>query len=83
MRDYIKYKQTSRALNSKEKIGLGNCGKNICNCNYLLFTKLAWPGDCKGTLQSSSKAADYPPVYHTRRRIHTAPLIAERQARNM
>ena len=53
---------------------------NYCNCNYILFTKLAWPGDSEGTFRSSSQAATCPPVYHTRRRLHTVPLIAERQA---
>ena len=45
-----------------------------------LFTKLPWPGDSEGTFRSSSQAATCPPVYHTRRRLHTVPLIAERQA---
>ena len=51
-----------------------------CNCNYILFTKLPWPGDSEGTFRSSSQAATCPPVYHTRRKLHTVPLIAERQA---
>ena len=51
-----------------------------CNCNYILFTKLPWPGDSEGTFRSSSQAASCPPVYHTRRKLHTVPLIAERQA---
>ena len=51
-----------------------------CNCNYILFTKLPWPGDSEATFWSSSQAATCPPVYHTRRRLHTVPLIAERQA---
>ena len=32
------------------------------------------------TFRSSSQAATCPLVYHTRRRLHTVPLIAERQA---
>ena len=52
----------------------------ICNCNYILFTKLPWPGDSEGTFRSSSQAATCPPVYHTRRRLHTVPFNAERQA---
>ena len=48
--------------------------------NYILFTKLPWPGYSEGTFRSSSQAAACPPVYHTRRRLHTVPLIAERQA---
>ena len=52
----------------------------ICNCNYILFTKLPWPGDSEGTFRSSSQAATCPPVYHTRWRLHTVPLIAKRQA---
>ena len=54
-----------------------NC---ICNCNYVLFPKLLWTGDSEGTFWSSSQAATCPPVYHTRCRLHTVPLIAERQA---
>ena len=27
------------------------------NCNYILFTKLPWPEDIKGTFWSSSQAA--------------------------
>ena len=50
------------------------------NCNYILFTKLPWPGDSEGTFWSSSQAATCPPVYHTRRRFHTVPFNAERQA---
>ena len=51
----------------------------VINCNYILLTKLPWPGDSEGTFWSSSQAATCPPVYHTRRRLHTVPLIAERQ----
>ena len=54
-----------------------------CNCNHILFNKLPWPGDSEGTLRSSSQAATCPPVYHKRRRLHTVPLIAERQAENL
>ena len=42
--------------------------------------KLPWPGDSEGTFRSSSQSATCPPVYHTRRRLHTVPLITERQA---
>ena len=51
-----------------------------CNCNYILFTKLPWPGDSKGIFRSSSQAATCPPVYHTQWRLHTVPFNAERQA---
>ena len=51
-----------------------------CNCNYILFTKLSWPGDSEMTFRSSSQAATCPSVYHTRWRLHTVSLIAERQA---
>ena len=54
--------------------------KSLSNCNYILFTKLPWPGDSEGTFRSSSQAATCPSVYHTRWRLHTVPLIAERQA---
>ena len=50
-----------------------------CNCNYILFIKWPWPGNSEGTFRSSSQAATCPPVYHTRRKLHTVPLIAERQ----
>ena len=46
------------------------------NCNYILFTSLPWPGDSEGTFRSSSQAATCPPVYLTRWRLHTVPLIA-------
>ena len=51
-----------------------------CNCNHILFTKLPWLGDSEMTFRSSSQAATCPSVYHTRWRLHTVPLIAERQA---
>ena len=54
-----------------------------CKCNNILFNKLPWPGDSEGTFRSSSQAATCPPVYHTRRRLHTVPLIAERQAEKL
>ena len=50
------------------------------NCSYILLAYLLWPGDSEGTFRSSSQAATCPPVYHTRRRLLTVPLIAERQA---
>ena len=53
---------------------------NSCNWNYILFTKLPWPGDSEGTFRSSSQAATCLPVYYTRWWLHTVPLIAERQA---
>ena len=30
------------------------------NCNYILFTKLPWPGDREGTFRSLSQAATCP-----------------------
>ena len=32
-------------------------GFNYCNCNYILFTKLDWPGDSEETFRSSSQVA--------------------------
>ena len=61
----------------KDPLSSDHCN---CNCNYILFTKLPWPGDSEGTFRSSSQAATCPSVYHTRWRLHTVPLIAERQA---
>ena len=54
--------------------------KKNCNCGYILFTKLPWPGDSEGTFWSLSQAAICPPVYHTRWNLHTVPLVAEHQA---
>ena len=54
-----------------------------CNCNYILLTKLPWPGDSKGTFWSSSQAATCPPVYHTRWWLHSVSLIAESQSRKL
>ena len=51
--------------------------------NYILFTKLPWPENSEGTFQSSSQAASCPTVYHTQRRLHTVPIIAERQAEKL
>ena len=51
-----------------------------CDCDYILFTKLPWPGDSEGTFRSSSQAPTCPPVYHKRRRLYTVPFNAERQA---
>ena len=51
-----------------------------CNCNYILFIKLPWPWNSEETFRSSTQAATNLPVYHTRWRLHTVPLIAERQA---
>ena len=68
-------------VSSYVKIQTQHCNCNCnCNCNYILFTKLPWPGDSEGTFRSSSQAATCPPVYHTRRRLHTVPFNAERQA---
>ena len=50
------------------------------NCNYILFTKLPGPGDSEVTFRSSSQAATCQPVYHTRWRLQTFRLNAERQA---
>ena len=54
-----------------------------CNYNYILFTKLPWPGDCEGTFWSSNQAATCPTVHHIRWRLYTVPLIAELQARKL
>ena len=39
-----------------------------------------WPGDSEGIFLFLSQATTYPLVYHTQWRLHTVPLIAERQA---
>ena len=51
-----------------------------CNCNYILFSDLPLPEDSERTFRFSSQTATCPPVYHTGWRLHTVPLIAERQA---
>ena len=68
---YLRSSKTDSAFTLRKMTG---------NCNYILFTKLPWPGDSEGTFRSSSQAATCPPVYHTRRRLHTVPFNAERQA---
>ena len=73
-------KQFVKALNKDGACFKYICSKCNCNCNYILFTKLPWPGDSEGTFRSSSQAATCSSVYHTRWRLHIVPLIAERQA---
>ena len=53
------------------------------NCIYILFTKLPWSGDSEGTVRSSSQVATCPSVYHTRWRLHTLLLVAERQTEKL
>ena len=68
-------------IDNLQKVATGRkLRKQLLNCNYILFTKLPWPEDSEGTSRSSSQAATCPPVYHTRRRLHNVPLIAEGQA---
>ena len=51
------------------------------NCCYILFTKLPRSGDSEWIFWCSSQAAvTCPSVYHTRWRLHTVPLITQRQA---
>ena len=54
--------------------------RTVLYCNYILFTNLPWPGDCEGTFWSLSQDVACPLVYQTWQRLHTVPLIAERQA---
>ena len=65
------------AVDSRYGISAWPC--NYRNCNFIVFTKLLWPGDSEGTFRSSSQAATCPHVYHTRWKLHTVPLIAECQ----
>ena len=58
-------------------LGPKPCVLDSTSGNNFLFTKLPWPGDSERTLRSSSQAAT---VYNTRWRLHTVPLIDERQA---
>ena len=75
---YNELNRSLRNLRLKHKARITRVDYN-CNCRYILFTKLPWPEDSEGAFRSSSQAATCPPVYHTRRRLHTVPLIAERQ----
>ena len=65
-----------------EKLENSNFLWLYCNCNYILITKLHWPGDSEGTFPCSSQAATCTtPVYHTQQqRLYTLILIAEHQA---
>ena len=52
--------------------------------NYILFTKLLWPGDSEGAFWSSRQASTSDlstclPHTNTWWRLHTVSLIAERQ----
>ena len=54
----------------------------ITNCNYIFVITFYLPS-CLG--QETAKGpfglrVKLPPVYHTQRKLHTVPLIAERQA---
>ena len=50
-------------------------------CNYILFTKLLWPGDIsEETFRFSNQAATYSSVFHTQWKLHIVSLITERQA---
>ena len=58
-----------KAWNEKEKDSNVRTKKNLlCNCDYILFTKLPWPGDSKGAFRSSSQAATCLP--HTMEASH-------------
>ena len=50
----------------------------VINSNYILFTKLPWLGDNEVAFWSFQSSCSS--VNRTRRRLHPAPLIAERQA---
>ena len=49
------------------------------NCNYILFTKLPWPGDSEGTFRSSRQTAICPRVYHTHWRFRYIFFIAKHE----
>ena len=48
-----------------------------------IIHQVALARDSEETFRSSSQAATCPPVYHTRQRLHTIPLIAESQAEKL
>ena len=56
------------------------CHADICNYNYILFTKLLWQEDSEGTFWSSSQAGNCPPAYHTRQVFTLSLFNAEHQA---
>ena len=58
---------------------------SIVTVIIFLFTKLPWPGDSRGTFQSSNQAGACPSVYHTRWRLYTVPFkrwMSSREAVN-
>ena len=55
----------------------------VINCNYIFYSPSCLGQEtAKGPfgLRVKLPPAQCPPVYHTRRRLYTVPLIAERQA---
>ena len=54
-----------------------------CNCNYILFTKLPWPGDSEGTFRSSSQAATPAHLSTTHGGGSTLSLFVKRQAKKL
>ena len=65
----VKHWRAGHSMEWNQNIGM-KYGRCNCNCNYILFTKLPWPGDSEITFWSSSQAATCPSVYHTRWRQH-------------
>ena len=52
------------------------CCKTVCDCNYILFTKLPWPGDSEGTFpvfESSCHLPTYLP--HTAEASHCLLIL--------
>ena len=50
---------------------------------HFLFTKLPWPGNSEGIFLDFESVSICPPVYYTRRKLHTVLFIAERQTGNL
>ena len=56
-----------------------NIRRSICKYNYILFTKLPWPGISDETFRALNQAATCPLVYHTGWKLYTTPVIAKHQ----
>ena len=76
-------KSDEMACSKNKVVSYNSKTRSAIYCNYILSTKLTWPGDSEGTYRSSCHPATRPPVYHTIGRDHTVPLIGERQARKL
>ena len=78
---YFKSSPSHFHLSSKHGRAIAYCLPSypiVFRC--ILIHQVAFTRRQRRTFRSLSQAATCPPVYHTRRRLHTVPLIAERRA---